>query len=103
DEDDEREDDEDEDDERDDDEREDNEDDDEEREDDEDDPTVELPGDDAAAIVTCVMTVFFLRCLVTTTGFSLAHSTRASWWVLAAAASAAAMTRAFYAFIAAVS
>ena len=54
-------------------------------------------------MVTCLMTVFFVRCLVTTTGFSLAHLTRASWWVLAAAASAAALTRAFSAFLAAVS
>ena len=60
--------------------------DDEDRDDDELEPTVELPGAEAAAIVTCLMTVFFVRSLVTTTGFSLAHLTRASWWVLAAAA-----------------
>jgi hypothetical protein len=67
----------------------DDEDDDEEERDDELDPppTLELPDDDAWTSVGLPTTVFFLRSLVTTTGLSLAHLTRALWWAVAAAAS----------------
>jgi len=85
-------------------------DDDDEDEDEEDDddelvapPTLELPDGDALTSVGWPMTVFFGRALVTTTGFSLAHVTNASCWVLAAAASAAAFCRALTALLRAVS
>ena len=49
------------------------------------------------------ITVLVGRALVTTTGFSLAHLARASWWAVAVAASAAAFSRALTALVRAVS